>query len=355
MKTTTLLGTGLLLLFTLGGCTSDDDPLSAPPVLIDPGESVTTYDGADYSTVTNATETGTFAGVDFAVEMTGANSKSGMPAATADDWDIAFRREVIKLNGGNSSEGRDLEAMDLGAVVYDSVTADDTTGNSWTSDAVDYFISDWYDYDPQSHQLTMNGNVYSMVDAEGDNYVKFRVDSIVGAAMPPDMGTVWITYYYQDTANSTSLAGDTQTGSIPVGAVTGYFEFSTGTAVDPATPSNSTAWDISFNNYNLAMNSGPNGTGLCAGFLAYSELSDPTDIDGFTIQPADAPLFTDIPSSALTDWYDYDGATHTLNSKGNVYIIRTATGLIKLQILSYYRNVGGTRTSGYYTFQWTEL
>lgn len=355
-KLTTILG--LLLVLAMAGCSSDDPVSAPPPTTINPGESVTTYDGTDYTTETNATDAGAFAGVDFAAEMTSANSKSGSPVAAANDWDIAFRREVIKLNGGNSSEGRDLEAMDLGAASYDGVTAADTVGKSWTSDAVDYFISGWYNYNPQTHSLTMNQYVFSMVDAEGDNYVKFRVDSIVGGGAPPAMGTVWITYYYQDTTNSRNLAGATQTGSIVVDQAhgyIGYFDFSAGAQTTPAVPATATNWDIAFSNYDIMQNSGPNGSGQCAAFLAYSELTNPTDIDGFTAQPSGAPLFSDIPSSAMTDWYNYDGATHTLNSKGNVYIIKTASGLVKMQILSYYTNVAGTRTSGYYTFKWNEL
>ena len=359
MKLTTILMLGLFLTIGMIGCSSDDDPVSAPPpATVNPGESVTTFDGTDYTTETNATDASTFAGVDLATEMTNANAKSGAPISAANDWDVALRREVIKLNGGNSSEGRDLKAMDLGSMEYASVTSDDTTGNSWTSDAIDYFIDEWYVYNPQTHSLTMNQYVYSMVDAEGDNYIKFRVDSIVGGGQPPAMGTVWITYYYQDTTNSRSLAGATQTASIVVDQAhgyIGYFDFSAGAQTTPVSPATATNWDIAFSNYDILQNSGPNGSGDCAAFPAFDELTDPTDIDGFAAQPTGAPMFADIPSSAMTEWYDYDGQTHTLNSKGNVYIIKTATGLFKFQILSYYKNVGGTRTSGYYTFKWAEL
>jgi hypothetical protein len=231
----------------------------------------------------------------------------------------------------------------------------DTVGATWTADAVDFFIDNWYEYDTITHQLTANGNVWSMVDAEGDNYIKFRIDSIVGAGMPPDMGTIHITYFYQSTPSSTDLSGATSEIAIPVGAVKTYFDFSSGTTVTPASPENSTEWDIAFYAYDIYQNSGPNGSGSCAAFPAYDELATATDIDAFTSQPA-APMFPDIFASVLADWYNYTGPpSHQLLSKEHVYLIKTAGVVYKMQIISYYANVGGVPTSGWYTFDWAEL
>jgi len=203
--------------------------------------------------------------------------------------------------------------------------------------------------------LSANGNVWSMVDAEGDNFIKFRIDSMVGAAMPPDMGTVHMTYFYQATADSRDLSGATSEVTIPVGAVKTYFDFSTGATVTPADPMNSTAWDIAFYAYDISQNSGPNGTGNCAAFPAYDELTLATDIDGFTSQPQ-SPMFADIFASVMTDWYNYTGPPlHQLLSKDHVYLIRTGGLVYKLEIVSYYANIGGVPTSGWYTFNWVEL
>jgi hypothetical protein len=307
-----------------------------------------------WSSTIDASSYDSYMGFSFTTKDTTLSALAGIEAV---GWDIAFRREAIKLNGGASSNnGGDVEATDLGVVLFGDVVIADTTGVSWTSDAVEYFIDDWYDYNPISHTLAANGNVYSMIDAEGDNYVKFRIDSLVGAGMPPDMGTVYLTYYYQPTANSLDLSGATSEVAIVVGMNTAYFDFSSGATVTPATPANSTEWDIAFSSYNLMQNSGPSGTGDCAAFLAYTELTDPTDINGFTTQPSMAPLFPDIPSSALTNWYNYTGAPlHQLLSLDHVYLIKTGDKVYKLMIESYYANVGGLPTSGWYTFIWNEL
>jgi len=267
-----------------------------------------------------------------------------------------MRREAIKLNGGTSTENAgDVVGADLGQVAFDNVTIADTAGATWIPDAIDYFISEWYTYNPVTHALAANQFVYSMVDAGGHNYLKFRVDSMVGAGMPPDMGTVWISYYYQPTADSRALDGTIQEASINVGPGTGYFDFSSGMQVTPTTPANSTAWDIAFNSYNCMQNSGPNGTGMCAAFPAFGELADSTDIAGFTEQPAGAPMFPDIPSSALTEWYNYNPTTHTLTSQSHVYLIKTGGVVYKLRIDSYYKSIGGVPESGYYTFIWKQL
>ena len=73
-------------------------------------------------------------------------------------------------------------------------------------------------------------------------------------------------------------------------------------------------------------------------------------------QPDGAPMFADIPSSVLTNWYNYTGPPmHQLLSKDEVYLIRTGGTVYKLKIEGYYANVGGVPTSGWYTFDWLEL
>jgi hypothetical protein len=353
----------LLLVLIVGifvvGCSDDDNPASSGSTPPPDNTATSTWiaSGGYWQSTVDASDYDSFNGFSFDTKDT---STSGLPkvgGVAATGWDIAFRREVIKLNGGTSTgNGGDVQGYDLGAVDYAGVTAADSAGVQWQSDDIDYFIDEWYNYNPVTHELSANQYVYSMVDAEGDNYVKFRIDSLVGAGMPPDMGTVYMTYYYQDTTNMMRMMGMTSEAEVPVGTGTAYFDFSSGQVVTPATPSNSTEWDIGFSSYNIMQNSGPNGSGLCQAFPAFTELVDSTDIDGFTEQPSGAPMFPDIPLSVLTDWYTYTGPPmHQLLSNDHVYLIRTGDKLYKMMIESYYANVGGTPTSGHYTFIWNEL
>jgi heme-binding HmuY-like protein len=344
----------LVPVLALVGCSDDDDAVLAP---VDGPDNTATSTwnatGEYWVSLVNASGYDNFMGFSFTTQDT---TISGVPKGMAAGWDIAFKRDAVKLNGGASSNNQgDLEAYDLGEVSFTSVTIADTAGVTWTSDAIDFFINNWYDYDSQTHQLTANGNVWSMVDAEGDNFIKFRVDSMVGAAQPPDMGAVYMTYFYQSTADSRDLSGATSEVVIPVGAVKTYFDFSSGTTVTPTSPMSSTAWDIAFYAYDISQNSGPNGSGSCAAFPAYDELTLATDIDGFTTQPA-SPMFSDIFASVLTEWYNYTGPpAHQLLSKDHVYLVRTGGMFYKLKIVSYYAKIGGVPTSGWYTFNWVEL
>ncbi len=343
----------LIPVMAVVGCSDDDPPLAPEPDPIVSGATTWNESGGYWVTYVDASDDETFTGYSLASRSL---ATGGVPKGMADDWDIAFRREEAKLNGGvSSNNGGDVEGANLGEVDFSAVTIDDTAGADWSSDVIDYFVDNWYEYNSQTHQLTANGNVWSMVDAEGDNFIKFRVDSMVGAGQPPDMGTIHMTYFYQSTANSRDLSGSTSEVAIPVGAVKTYFDFSSGTTVTPADPMNSTAWDLAFYAYDISQNSGPNGSGSCAAFPAYDELTLATDINGFTEQPA-SPMFGDIFGSAITDWWNYTGPpSHQLLSKGHVYLLKTGGTFYKLRIVAYYVDFGGVPTSGWYSFDWAEL
>ena len=349
------------------GCSDDDNPTGSgnrTPV----GMGVTTYNAAGgyYHTQLDATSYDAFTGYSFETQDV---VTSGVPKTLATGWDIAFRRYVVKLNGGASTEnGGDVVAANLGAVDFSAVTISDTAGVSWVEDEIGYQIDNWYVYNPTTHQLTANRYVYAMIDAEGDNYLKFQIDSMVGASMPPEMGTVYMTYFYQSTPNSRSLNGSTVQVAIPVGSNKTYFDFSSGSVVTPFNPDNSTGWDLFFYSYDIGQNSGLNGNGLCGAYSVYNDLmgdslnTDPWDIDAWTQHPYGAQLFRDDAVSGVTDWWWYTGQEppegfepHQVISYENVYLLRTGGKVYKLKINSYYGDATGGPTSGWIDFFWAEL
>lgn len=347
-----LLIAGAALLVAVG-CSDDDDGVSPTG----PSPSVAFRDTSVYDSATE-TWTATLNASSYTTPV-----QYSFSDAKAAGWDLQFSRANINLNGGDAgTEG--VVGADLGAAKgFDAVTATDTAGAAWIEDEHAYIIDSFYTYNFITHQLDMTQYVYAMVDAESDNFVKFTIDSLVGAGAPPSMGTVWISYYYQPAANNRTVNGAVQTASINVGAGAGYFDFSSGAQVFPSNPQNSTGWDLMFSSYVAATNSGPNGTGGCAVFPAYTELNDNTDIDAFTEVPENAQFFPDFTSSvfngSLTDsdqlWYNYNGQNHTLSSKSHVYLIKTAVAVYKMEIVSYYADINGGLASGYYTFKWSEL
>jgi hypothetical protein len=344
-----------LTILALAGCSSTSNPVN-PPSPQGTNTTVWTPSGGSdgyWTANVNATSFTTPAYYSFAKRDT------VTPGGTDSLWNIAIQRTEFKTNSGISVDGGDVKGIALTSTDFAAVAATDTVGKSWKVDGVSYFISNWYNYNINTHQLINNRNVYTMNDATGHHYIKFRIDSLVGAGMPPDMGTVYLTYYYNPTVDSKTLSGATSQVVIPVGSNTVYFSFASGTVVTPADPKTSTGWDLMFSNYNVGQNSGPNGpAGAAAAFYVFEYLADPTDIsavnDVYAGQAA-APLFQDAASSIFDAWYNYDSGTHQLTSKNFVYLIKTAGKLYKMQIYSYYTNVGGVPVSADYIFYWKQL
>ena len=334
----------------LAGCSSKSNPTASTPQ----GTSTTVWDNAGFWTATiNASSYTTPAYYSFVKKDT------TTPGGADSLWDIGIQRTELKTNSGVSVDGGDVKGVALTSTNFAAVTAADSVGKTWKTDGVAYFINNWYDYNINTHQITYNRRVYTMNDATGHHYIKFRIDSLSGAGAPPNMGTVYLSYFYQTTVDSKVLTGSATQVAIPVGSNTVYFSFATGTAVTPANPKTSTAWDLMFSNFNVGQNSGPNGpAGVAAAFYVYAYLADPTDLnlvsDVYAGQPA-APMFPDAASSIFDAWYNYDSNTHVLTSKNFVYLVKAGGHLYKVQIYSYYANVNGVAASANYILYWNQM
>ena len=332
----------LVALAAFVGCSDDDDKGTNPGdtgftegTVADGSAFVTSIDGSsydDFNGFTFATST-----ISHGVDVDGSG------------WDIAFRREDI--TSSSSAQGARLSGMEFGDVGSSDVPADGD--QAWQNGGVAYAIDDWYSY--STGNLAMTHYVYSMMDASGEHWVKFRIDNVVGATGQNNMGSVEISYFYQATASSLDLDGTVQTATIVVDDGTGYFDFSTGTQVTPADPANSMDWDIAFSRFTLSLNGGASGGGECAAFYAYTELNDPTAIEDFTAQPEFAQTFPDTYGSALSEWYNYNGATHELSPKDEVYLIKSGGKVYKVALESYYGDVDGQPVSALYQFRWEEV
>ena len=348
-----ILGLALMVVAAVG-CSNNDSPTSSgtPMTFND----TTWYDASAgvYRTQVNASSHDQAAYFSF-----------DRAVSKAPTWDLSFERYIINTNSGASSDGGDIDAAVIKNKAYEAVTIHDTTGAKWLVDSLAYAIDNWYHYDLNNHIFVLTHYVFSMRDAEGDNLIKLRIDSMANNGMPPNMGTIYMTYYYQPTANSLDLSGQTQSVSINVGSNTVYFDFSSGQVVTPSDPRNSTAWDIGFSNYNIMTNSGPNGSGSCFAFPAYDGLGDPTDIDSFTAQDSQAPMFPDFIKSVFNqtlstdveedNWYSYSETDNILTSRSYVYLIKTDTAYYKMQVDSYYTSLSGEQLPAHYSLIWNKL
>lgn len=112
------------------------------------------------------------------------------------DWDLAFRRNRIIVNGGPGFAGEGGIA-ELGAVPLPAVARAPASGyavNAVGRDTVNPAIDDWYDYGFTSHLLTPGRRVYAVRTADG-RYAVMQILSYYCSGARP--GCLTFRYVYQ--------------------------------------------------------------------------------------------------------------------------------------------------------------
>jgi hypothetical protein len=138
-----------------------------------------------------------------------------------------------------------------------------------------------------------------------------------------------------------------------------YFNLARGAQVTPATPEDSTEWDLAFQRHRIKSNGGESGKGG----VTVVKL-DRQDFDALAVAPATGYVtdsnkptgntIGDLHFAFLGDdaWYTYS-SEHKLGAKPRVYVVKTTAGrYVKLQMLGYYDAAG---TSGHPTFKYAEI
>lgn len=114
----------------------------------------------------------------------------------ASDWDLAFQRHRIMVNGGPSFGGG-AGVMELTGTHFDSVATAPETGYlvaEMAKDSLNPALERWYDYSWTSHLLEPKPAVYAVRTAEG-HYAKLE---ILGYYCPgARAGCLTIRYVYQ--------------------------------------------------------------------------------------------------------------------------------------------------------------
>ena len=94
------------------------------------------------------------------------------------EWDLAFRRSRILVNGGDGFPGQG-GIVDLGERPFEDVAIAPATGYRGTAagrDSVQPDLDAWYDYGFTSHVLTARPRVYAIRTADG-RYAKLQMVS----------------------------------------------------------------------------------------------------------------------------------------------------------------------------------
>lgn len=192
-------------------------------------------------------------------------------------------------------------------------------------------LDTWFSYDSTTHVLAPLPGVYAVQSGEQNyllevldyyhpesgesGYMQFRVKAVDPAPASK------VTHSSELGVRTTQV--DARDGLVTLRLASGA----------PASPGNPELWDLSFERYNVA------SEGVQVHALEGAEFSSLVSL------PSEAAF-----EDTLAQWYDYDGQTHSLSPKDQVYVVRGDIDY-KLQFLDYY--VDGE--SGFVSFQWAPL
>lgn len=320
-------------------------------------------------TVVDATSETAYAYLDLETGL------AAMPSDPFDSeaWDLGFRRYFLITNGGVSGTGGCAAARVTAG--FDAITEPPSTG--YLADALDIeededtgtdtafnggvgSVNDWYDYDPATHRLSPRDVRFVVRSVEG-HFFKLEMLGYYDAAGTPGMlrfrwariadGEVMLPDAGPPVMVDGGIDGGSDGGVIPVGSLRvdassrtawTYVRVGEGVVsiVDPATSSD---WDLALRRTAIQTNSGTSGPGMggarSLGEVAFAEVVS-TDTVGFTqdeVTPPAMPGGAETSGSpVLSDWFDYDVATHTVSPKPLTYAVRNADGsYAKLRIFSW--------------------
>lgn len=354
--------TTFTLLLTLGACAEDlgdaPTPDGGPDVTLDmavapPSDHVQHTDLGEGVTETLVDGTDTESWI--ALDLDAAGAELDVDIATDTEWDLAIQRFHVRTNGGAGGPA------DVRVAVLDGVTLAEVTeapSEGWRQDAepVESEIPDsvlmntppftvisndedpWYQYDPTTHELTPKERVYVLESTEGAYFALQVVDYY----SPETAEAGWPAFQWK--------AVDPPSESEPGQAVDAssrdewiYLRLD-GTEVSVTDPQSSSDWDLALQRTAIRTNSGPSGPGVGGALLSERawDAIEHTDSVGFArdeLVPLPGPPGSgEAPGNpVLGDWFDYDGATHTVSARPNdSYIVRGANGdYAKLRIFGW--------------------
>lgn len=144
-----------------------------------------------------------------------------------------------------------------------------------------------------------------------------------------------------------------------------YVDLTTGTRVDVSDVASrsSNTWHVAFKRSSIKVNGGDSGpSDVGAAKVAAATLAEVTTPpaafvtdDWATEDCMLQALPGGEPATAMGDWYDYDGATHALSPKPEVWVIKAGVTMRKLRILTYYGDAAAPMRGAMYRVEWANL
>lgn len=285
------------------------------------------------------------------------------PASDA-EWDLAFRRYTVRLNGGvggtRGVTGFNLAnnaAADTATIlaftasnqlpVFAAVSSADVPGaGSFTSEGLGPDYASWFRYDPFSNGLVANPQAAWKVARAGSGHALVRVARIV--ATQSTLDSVTFEWRLADQNGDLGTAQQLTVGT--TGGLNGV-DFGTGTAVTAT----GCGWDVSAEVTFLVNISSGCGTGSFPLDVSQSFAGATRADDAPAYGPFLARISGPIPSSftnpAAPFLYDLAG-DQRLTPTFNTYLIKIGSAVYKLQLIGYYSDTGA---SGHPTIRYARV
>ena len=301
------------------------------------------------------------------LSLTGAGSTI-RPAdpGTSTDWHMAFRRFSVRLNGGVAGPGS-VGAVNLGnnasasaeeitaltpqdgEAAFAAVTEADIPGaGSFVEDALapDSGAS-WFRFDRQTNSIVANpGAAWKLREGSGRGYGVFRVVAVAMDGQRP----VGVTIQFRRHDPGASL-GAPETLDVDLRRGPAFASLSGGAVGNPA----GCDWDVGVTpdfviQLNEACDAGTFPLDPTDDFTALTRADDAPDYAGYLSTIGGAfPAAVDDAGGAF--WYNIQ-ENNRMWPTYNVFIVRTADAVYKVQIIDYYNATGD---SGYPSVRFQRL
>ena len=279
------------------------------------------------------------------------------------DWDMAFRRYGVKLNGGVAGPGT-VE----GANLANNAGAGDTEVASYTpadaeaaftavtkaNIATATFIADglmadnsgsWFRYDPMAGGLVANpGAAWKVKESDG-GFSVFRIAELNMMGEAP-LGLT-IEYRHQDAGGALGTINTVEV-SHAQGPV--FIDLASGVAVPPI----GCGWDVSVLPFTIEFNDGCDAGTFpldpSEDFNSLTKADDAPEYGGF-LSLISGAFPTTVEDANGIFWYDIEG-NRRMWPTHNVFLVRVGSSVYKVQINDYYNETG---TSGFPTMRFEQL
>ena len=284
--------------------------------------------------------------------------------ASSTDWDMAFRRFGVKLNGGvagpGSVAGANLEnnalATDTEVVsftpadaeaAFEAVTAADISGATFVEDGlVPDDTGPWFRFDFFSGTLVANpGAAWKVQEADG-GFSLFRISELVMGGQTPS--SITVEYRHQDAGGALGAA-NTVVVDLTMGP--GFVDLSSGSVVAPI----ACDWDVTLTpfftiEFNDGCGAGTFPLDPTEDFNALTAADDAPEYGAFLSAISGAFPGT-IEGAGGVFWYNIEG-NQRLWPTHNVFLVRVDAAIYKVQIVDYYSATGD---SGFPTLRFEQI